>query len=144
MSETVPVTPSKVQSLIEAAHDTPATDCPRMAGLPVSALTHVATHFQALADPTRLRILDQLRLGEHNVGELAQVVGCTSANISRHLAVLTQQGFVERQCRGSSAYYRIADPSVYELCDLVCGAITRQLERNEQTTAAFSRGIAGG
>lgn len=142
MSEQSPVIPTAVPSLNEAAHDAPATDCPRMAGLPVSALTYVATHFQALADPTRLRILEQLRLGERNVGELAQVVGCTSANISRHLSVLMQQGFVERECRGTSAYYRIADQSVYELCDLVCGAITRQLERNVQTTVAFGRSAA--
>ena len=116
-----------------------ASACPRMEGLPASALAQVAMHFQALADPTRLQLLDRLRLGERNVGELAQLCGTTSANVSRHLAVLTQQGLVERQSRGTSAYYRIADASVYELCDLVCGAITRQLEKSVAATAAFSR-----
>lgn len=115
-----------------------------MEGLPVSALAQVATHFQALADPTRLQLLDRLRTGERKVGELAQLCGSTSANISRHLAVLTQQGLVERESRGTSAYYRIADASVYALCDLVCGAITRQFEKEAATTAAFSRGASGG
>jgi len=36
---------------------------------------------------------------------------------------------VLRESRGTSAYYRIADAGIYELCDLVCGSIARQLEK---------------
>ncbi|MBU6436734.1 MAG: winged helix-turn-helix domain-containing protein, partial [Betaproteobacteria bacterium] len=86
-----------------------------MDGLPDEALQHVAAYFQALSEPTRLQILNLLRTGERNVGELAQLCGYTSANISRHLAMLTQQGLVQRESRGTSVYYRIADASVYAL-----------------------------
>jgi DNA-binding transcriptional ArsR family regulator len=62
----------------------------------------------------------------------------SAANVSRHLSVLQQHGLVERERRGTSAVYRIAEPSVYELCDLVCGSIGRQTERASKTREAFS------
>jgi DNA-binding transcriptional ArsR family regulator len=108
-----------------------------MEGLSNEALLQVAGYFQALSEPTRLQILNLLREQERNVGELAQLCGFSSANISRHLALLTQHGLVTRESRGNSAYYAIADESVYKLCDLVCGSIARQLERTAPNRAAF-------
>ncbi len=109
-----------------------------MQGLPPEALEQVAAYFQALSEPTRLRILNLLREGERNVGDLAQACGYTAANVSRHLAMLMQHGLVARESRGTSVYYRIADESVYALCDLVCGNIARKLERSAPGTAAFA------
>ena len=108
-----------------------------MEGLPDEALAQVAAYFQALAEPTRLQILNLLRQQERSVGELAQLCGYSSANISRHLALLTQHGLVARESRGNSAIYSIADKSVYALCDLVCGSIARKFERTAQERAAF-------
>ena len=108
-----------------------------MEGLPDEALAEVAAYFQALSEPTRLQILNLLRQNERSVGELAQLCGYSSANISRHLALLTQHGLVTRESRGNSAFFRIADPSVYALCDLVCGNIARQLEQAASRHAAF-------
>ena len=73
--------------------------CPRMQGLPDEALAEVAGYFQALSEPTRLQILNLLRAQERSVGELAQLCGCSSANISRHLGLLTQHGLVSRESR---------------------------------------------
>jgi len=109
-----------------------------MEGLPPEALSQVAAYFQVLSEPTRLQILNLLRTGEHNVGELAQACGYTSANISRHLSLLMQRGLVTREGRGTAVYYRIADDSVYALCDLVCGNIARHLERSLQDRRAFA------
>ena len=113
--------------------------CTSMEGLPPEALDQVAAYFQALSEPTRLQILNLLRGGERSVGELAELCGYTSANISRHLAFLMRQGLVQRESRGTSAYYRIADDSVYALCDLVCGSIARQLERKASGRQVFAR-----
>jgi DNA-binding transcriptional ArsR family regulator len=110
-----------------------------MQDLPPEALQQVAAYFQALSEPTRLQILNLLRGGERNVSELAQACGYTAANISRHLSFLMQQGLVARESRGTAAYYRIADPSVYALCDLVCGSIARQHERAAEERRAFAR-----
>ena len=108
-----------------------------MEGLPDEALVQVAAYFQALSEPTRLRILNLLRQQERNVGELAGLCGYSAANVSRHLALLTRHGLVAREARGNSAYYRIADASVYALCDLVCGSIARQFEDSAAQRAAF-------
>lgn len=109
-----------------------------MQDLPDEALVQVAAYFQTLSEPTRLQILNLLRQREHNVGELAQLCGYSAANVSRHLALLTRHGLVEREARGNSAYYRIADPAVYQLCDLVCGNIARTLDRTAPRRAAFA------
>ena len=108
-----------------------------MKDMPPEALEQVAGYFQVLAEPTRLRILNILRNGERNVGELAQMCGYTAANISRHLSMMTKQGLVVRESRGTSVYYRFADESIYALCDLVCGNIARQVQRSEASRAAF-------
>jgi DNA-binding transcriptional ArsR family regulator len=113
-----------------------------MEGLPIEALEQVAAYFQVLSETTRLRILSLLREGERNVGELAQLCGYTSANISRHLATLSKHGLVARENRGTSVYYRIADESVYALCDLVCGSIARQYEQTERERQPFVRSAA--
>ncbi|MFN3376594.1 MAG: ArsR/SmtB family transcription factor [Burkholderiaceae bacterium] len=108
-----------------------------MKDLPPEALEQIASYFQVLAEPTRLRILNLLRNGERNVGELAQACGFTAANVSRHLSLMTQHGLVARESRGTAVYYRFADESVYALCDLVCGAIARQMEASVKRQQAF-------
>jgi DNA-binding transcriptional ArsR family regulator len=110
-----------------------------MEGLTKDALDQVAAYFLALSEPTRLHILSFLREGEKNVGELAQLCEYTSANISRHLAILSKHGLVARENRGTSVYYRIADESVYTLCDLVCGSLVRQFEEQALTQKAFAK-----
>ena len=116
--------------------------CPGMKGLPPEALEEVAAYFQTLSEPTRLQILNYLREGEHNVGELAELCGYTAANVSRHLAMLTKHGMVARESRGTSVYYRIADDQIYALCDLVCGNIARQFEQMARDRKAFVRTAA--
>jgi DNA-binding transcriptional ArsR family regulator len=116
----------------------------KMKDLPTEALEEVASYFQALSEPTRLEILNLLRQGEHNVGELAEVCNCSAANVSRHLTLLMQRGLVEREARGTAVYYRIADKSVYALCDLVCGNIARRFEKHAEERRAFARAKRGG
>ena len=108
-----------------------------MKEMPPEALEQVASYFQVLAEPTRLRILNLLRTGEHNVGELAQACGYTAANVSRHLSLMTQNGLVSREGRGTSVYYRLTDESVDALCDLVCDNIARRLERDAAARALY-------
>ncbi|WP_342629280.1 metalloregulator ArsR/SmtB family transcription factor [Nguyenibacter vanlangensis] len=57
--------------------------------------------FQALADPTRLRILALLRTMELSVGEIAQVLGQSQPRVSRHVKILVAAGLAERRKEGS-------------------------------------------
>ena len=114
-----------------------------MEQLPEGALIEVAAYFQVLAEPTRLQILNILRSGERNVGELAQMCGFTAANVSRHLALMTQQGLVERESRGTSAYYRIADPGHNLRRCRAQFALVRSIEREQAALARIVADIFG-
>ena len=63
--------------------------------------------FQALADPSRLRILGLLKTMELSVGELAQVLGQSQPRISRHVRILADSGLIERHKEGSWVFLRI-------------------------------------
>lgn len=115
-----------------------STPCLLMENLSPEALTQVAAYFQALSEPTRLQILNLLRREQKSVGELAAATGYSTANVSRHLALLAQHGLLARESRGTSVYYRIADPAIYELCNLVCDNLARRFENTAAHRAAFS------
>lgn len=87
----------------------------------------IAQRFRLLAEPTRLRILDRLRDGPASVGELQQAVGGSQQNVSKHLGVLHGGGILARTREGNFTRYEIADQSVFELCQLVCGGLARQI-----------------
>lgn len=110
-----------------------------MKGLDREALEEVAEYFHSLAEPTRLCLLNALRDSERTVGELAEIADSTPANVSKHLSLLARAGFVERRMQGTSAYYSVADPDIYALCDLVCGSIARRLSEQATVRAKFRR-----
>ena len=102
------------------------------------AMNEVAHFFQVLAEPQRLKILQHLRSQPMRVSELAQVCGSSVPNVSRHLAQLAQQGLVHRRALGVSAYYQVADPSIYALCDLVCGKLGRRHQLQAERARQFN------
>ncbi len=119
--------------------------------LPEQALVQVAQYFAVLAEPRRLMILNKLSevaqtnqrtnqqlekpVEEKSVGELAEYCGCSQANISRHLSALAKHGIVVRESRGTTAYYRIADASIYSLCNIVCEKISKRLQNQADVMA---------
>ena len=92
------------------------------------ALELIAERFQALSEPTRLKILNLLwRDGELTVTDLVERIETGQANVSKHLGVLHRHGMVERRKEGLHAFYWIADPVIFELCELMCGSLEEQL-----------------
>lgn len=92
----------------------------------------IARRFLALSDATRLRLVDLLRTRrEASVGELAEALGASQQNVSKHLSTLLSEGFVSRRKQGTSSIYAVADPAVFELCEQVCGGIEAQLSSLE-------------
>jgi ArsR family transcriptional regulator len=91
-------------------------------------LEGVAEWLKSLADPTRLRILHALKDGERCVNDLLVGLGCSQANVSKHLAVLRHAGLVEARRDGVNIYYRISDPAVFVICDSVCNSIEKMAE----------------
>ena len=91
------------------------------------ALQMVASRFRALADPTRLRLLNLLMGGERAVGELAEAAGIDQPIVSRQLAVLRRDGIVARRAEGNKGFYRINDATAVQLCEVVCGGLAEKL-----------------
>jgi ArsR family transcriptional regulator len=100
------------------------------------ALALIARRFSLLAEPMRLRLLHALFEGEKSVNTLAEVTGGTQANVSRHLQTLTDGGLLSRRKEGLQVFYAIADPSIFQLCELVCGSLEKQ---HAQKADVFAR-----
>jgi DNA-binding transcriptional ArsR family regulator len=89
----------------------------------------VAGLFGVLAEPTRLALLQALREGPKAVGELVDGLGAKQANVSKQLGILFDAGFLSRERQGNMVRYFIADPMVFKLCELVCGKLKKDAER---------------
>jgi ArsR family transcriptional regulator len=97
--------------------------------VPDVLLEEVARLFGLLSDPTRLRLLSRLHDdGELSVGDLAERTGVAVANVSQHLNRLAASGLVARRRAGKHVHYRIADPRVETLCDLMCTSVRERAE----------------
>lgn len=90
-------------------------------------LERLAARFKALAEPNRLAILSALLPHERSVTELIDETGLGQANVSKHLRVLHQEGFVERRREGLNVIYALADDDVFAICDMMCGRMEREV-----------------
>ena len=98
----------------------------RKSSLTPAVLTLIAERFKALSEPARLQILNCLRHGDMTVTALVDETGLGQANVSRHLGILHNMGFVKREKDGLFVYYGIADRSVFTLCDVMCGRMDKE------------------
>lgn len=89
----------------------------------------VAERFRVLGEPMRIRLLNELREHDASVGELREAIDASQQNVSKHLAILHQAGMVDRSKVGNQTRYRISDPTVFELCDLVCGGVRQRVDQ---------------
>lgn len=89
-------------------------------------LALVADRFRLLGEPARLRLLQSLETGERSVTDLAEVLNGNQPNTSRQLKALHDGGLLRRRRAGTTVYYSIADPIVFELCELVCDAAAEE------------------
>lgn len=110
-----------------------------------STLEMMAERFRILGDPSRLRILQALGTGELTVADLTERCAATQANVSKHLGVLLRGGLLTRRKEGLHVFYRVADPGVFRMCDLVCGSLQERLAQDlSALRRAVGRRRAGG
>ena len=100
-----------------------ATCPPLLAGaLPPAAAEDLARALRVIADPARLRILSLIQAqpeGEACVCHLTEPLGLTQPTVSHHLKVLLDAGLVEREQRGSWAYFRVVGEQLAALRELL-------------------------
>lgn len=90
-----------------------------------------ANLFRVLGHPARVRILELLRDGERSVGSLQAELGLDSGGTSQHLAALRRIGLVGSRREGTSVYYRVDDPQVFDLLAAGRAIIGRQLAEQQ-------------
>lgn len=95
--------------------------------LPDLLVELIAQRFRILGEPSRIKLLDALRDGPATVTELQSATGASQQNVSKHLGLLVDAGLVRRERAGTRARFSIADPSLFDLCEQVCGSLRRQV-----------------
>ena len=88
----------------------------------------VARLFRILSEPTRLQLLDRLREDEQSVSALVDSTGLNQANVSKQLKILADSKILTRRKDGRRVLYRIGDPTILELCELMCEKMRRRFE----------------
>src|SRR5436309_7417101 len=78
-----------------------------------------ADFFQALAHPTRIAIVEQLREGELSAGTIIERLGIEQANASQHLAVLRAKNIVVNRKAGNQVFYSVRDARIIQVLDIM-------------------------
>lgn len=101
------------------------------------ALEMIAARFKLLSDPMRLRILHTLGKEEMTVSHLVEATGGGQANVSKHLGALLEAGIVARRKEGLNAHYKVADDSIFDLCETVCSRLESQFASRKNMLSGF-------
>jgi DNA-binding transcriptional ArsR family regulator len=95
--------------------------------LPDALVELIAQRFRLLGEATRIKLLDAMRAGPATATQLQAATGASQQNVSKHLGMLVDSGMVRRVKDGNRAYFSIADETLFELCEQVCGSLRRQI-----------------
>jgi ArsR family transcriptional regulator len=82
---------------------------------------------KALAQPTRLKILELLRHGERCICEIVPAINGEQSNISRHISVMQKSNLVTTRKDGVKVMVKVKDPKIFEILDHVGFLLRRQI-----------------
>jgi DNA-binding transcriptional ArsR family regulator len=99
----------------------------------------VAAYFSVLSEPTRLKIMHAVCNGEKTVSQIVAETGATQTNVSRHLGLMHRHGVLSRRREGTQVIYRVADPTMVELCRTVCNRIAGTIQERKPLRRQFLR-----
>ena len=106
--------------------------------LPTPLVELIAQRFRVIGEPMRIRLLDALRDGPLTINELTEALGASQQNVSKHVGVLAQAGIVARAKDGTRVRCSIADETIFELCEMVCGGLRQQIAEVEEVLSGGS------
>jgi DNA-binding transcriptional ArsR family regulator len=99
-----------------------------------------ADFFKMLSHPARLAILDHLRSGEKSVNELQALLEADQSTISQQLARLRSGNLVDTRKVGTTVYYAVRDPMIFQLMDVAREIFNRQLVNHQELLQQVSEG----
>jgi DNA-binding transcriptional ArsR family regulator len=117
-----------------------ASSAPRADAEPIYRLK--AEFFRLLGHPARVRILELLRDGERNVGELQAALGLDSSGTSQHLTAMRRQGLLDSRRAGTSVFYSVKDPRIFQLLETAKQILTGRLEETRDLLGDLERTLA--
>lgn len=117
------VVPMSVTQLDQARLFEPGSGAPKDDSALNAALERASSYFSLLAEPSRLRILRVICYEECSVQQVVERTGLPQPNVSRHLALLNRSGVLSRRRSGTSVFYAVSDPTIVELCRIVCNRL---------------------
>lgn len=122
-------------------HLSAAVQSETASGAPVldAECRHLAALFQALSAPARIKLIMHLHQGEHCAGALAEAVSTTQSNVSQHLALLLNLGFVHRRRAGQQVFYRLRHDYWGKLLAELCATAPEGRGLAEAPSWSFSR-----
>jgi ArsR family transcriptional regulator len=95
----------------------------------LDTLEYSAEVLKAIAQPTRLKIIQLLRDGEHCVCEIFPAIGHEQSNTSRHLQMMLKSGILQQRKDGLKIYYSLRHPEVLEMVRLAELIAAHETER---------------
>jgi len=90
-------------------------------------MSKVAERFAVLGQVVRLRLVEQLAAGAATPQELADALGLSQQNVSKHLQILHRSGLVTRRPDGANVFYALKDESTVKLLEDVVGSVALHL-----------------
>lgn len=90
---------------------------------------------KALAQPTRIKILECLRSGEKCICEIVPVINGEQSNISRHISLMQKSHLVTTRKDGVRVMVNVKDPKVFEILDKVSAILKTQMKEQERLIA---------
>src|SRR3974390_1431892 len=95
--------------------------------------------FYALADPTRLRIIEAMKSGECAVGDIVERMDIHQSGVSRHLRILAEAGIVQMRPEGQKRLYSLRKEAFDQLDAWVAGYRRHWEARLDRFGAALER-----
>lgn len=99
------------------------------------ALELKAEILKALAQPTRLKILECLREGERCICEIVPAINGEQSNISRHISVMQKSHLISTRKDGVKVMVKVRDPEIFQILDRISAILKKQIREQGRLLA---------
>ena len=99
-----------------------------------------ADFLKALSHPLRLQIIEFLKNGEKNVGNIIKALGIPQSSLSRHLTILREAGILKSRQQGTVIYYNIEDHDIFHVLRPIAEMLRKKLKKTETVLNSLGKG----
>ena len=92
---------------------------------------------KALAQPTRLKILELLRYGERCICEIVPAINGEQSNISRHISLMQRNHLVTTRKDGVKVMVSVKDPEIFKILDRVSAILRHQMNEQRELVSSL-------